>query len=139
MSQISSGIDLRSELFIKNREHYSRLLDTLRERTSQAMAGGHEKLRDRHHQRGKILARDRIDRLVDPATPFLELSTLAAWGQYGNEVPGAGIVTGIGIVSGTPCVVIANDATVKGGSFFHETVKMFWICGGRMGKGKLYN
>ena len=123
MSRILSRIDTRSESFIANREHYAGLLDTLRERTAEAMAGGHEKLRERHHQRGKILARDRIDRLVDPATPFLELSTLAAWGQYGNEVPGAGIVTGIGIVSGTPCVLIANDATVKGGSFFHETVK----------------
>jgi len=123
MSRIHSRIDTRSESFIANREHYAGLLDTLRGRTAIAMAGGHEKLRDRHHQRGKILARDRIDRLVDPATPFLELSTLAAWGQYGNEVPGAGIVTGIGIVSGTPCVLIANDATVKGGSFFHETVK----------------
>ncbi|MCZ6770451.1 MAG: methylcrotonoyl-CoA carboxylase [Proteobacteria bacterium] len=123
MSRLNSRIDVHSESYLTNREQYSRLLDTLRQRTAQAMAGGHEKLRDRHHQRGKILARDRIDRLVDPATPFLELSTLAAWGQYGNEVPGAGIVTGIGIVSGTPCVVIANDATVKGGSFFHETVK----------------
>ncbi|TDJ64213.1 MAG: methylcrotonoyl-CoA carboxylase [Proteobacteria bacterium] len=123
MSRIHSRIDIRSESFIANREHYAGLLETLRERTTIAMAGGHEKLRERHHQRSKILARDRIDRLVDPATPFLELSTLAAWGQYGNEVPGAGIVTGIGIVSGTPCVVIANDATVKGGSFFHETVK----------------
>jgi len=123
MSRLHSRIDTRSEVFIKNREHYAGLLQTLRERTAVAMAGGHEKLRDRHHERGKILARDRIDMLVDPATPFLELSTLAAWGQYGNEVPGAGIVTGIGIIAGTPCVVIANDATVKGGSFFHETVK----------------
>jgi 3-methylcrotonyl-CoA carboxylase beta subunit len=123
MSRIHSHIDTRSELFVANREHYDGLLDTLRQRTVQAMAGGSEKLRDRHHQRGKILARDRIDQLVDPATPFLELSPLAAWGQYGNEVPGAGIVTGIGIVSGTPCVVIAHDATVKGGSFFHETIK----------------
>ncbi|GAN76798.1 methylcrotonoyl-CoA carboxylase beta subunit [Acidisphaera rubrifaciens HS-AP3] len=70
-----------------------------------------------------MLARDRIDRLVDPMTPFLELSPLAGWGLYDNEVPAAGIVTGIGIVAGTPCMMIANDATVKGGSFFHETVK----------------
>lgn len=123
MSRIHSRIDPRSGSFIANHEHYAHLLGTLRERTAVAIAGGHEKLRARHHQRGKILVRDRIDMLVDPATPFLELSPLAAWGQYGNEVPGAGIVTGIGIVSGTPCVVIANDATVKGGSFFHETVK----------------
>ncbi|MDP6182673.1 MAG: carboxyl transferase domain-containing protein, partial [Gammaproteobacteria bacterium] len=123
MSRIHSRIDSRSDTFVTNREQYARLTETLRARTAEAMAGGHEKLRERHRQRGKILARDRIDRLVDPATPFLELSSLAAWGQYGNEVPGAGIVTGIGIISGTPCMLIANDATVKGGSFFHETVK----------------
>jgi 3-methylcrotonyl-CoA carboxylase beta subunit len=123
MSQIQSHIDTRSETFATNQAHYDGLLDTLRQRTAQAMAGGSEKLRDRHHKRGKILARDRIDRLVDPATPFLELSSLAAWGQYGNQVPGAGIVTGIGIVAGNPCMIIAHDATVKGGSFFHETIK----------------
>jgi 3-methylcrotonyl-CoA carboxylase beta subunit len=123
MSRIQSHIDTRSDTFAANQAYYDGLLTTLRERTAQAMMGGSQKLRDRHHQRGKILARDRIDRLVDPATPFLELSSLAAWGQYGNEVPSAGIVTGIGIVSGHPCMVIAHDATVKGGSFFHETVK----------------
>jgi 3-methylcrotonyl-CoA carboxylase beta subunit len=123
MSRINSRVDTGSESFIENREHYDGLLQTLRERTARAISGGHDKLRARHHERGKILVRDRVDLLVDPGTPFLELSPLAAWGQYGNEVPGAGIVTGIGVVSGTPCVVIANDATVKGGSFFHETVK----------------
>ncbi|MBL6612707.1 MAG: methylcrotonoyl-CoA carboxylase [Reyranella sp.] len=123
MTRLHSSVDSRSESFAANRDSYTRLLQTLRARTAEAMAGGHEKLRRRHHERGKILARDRIDRLVDPGSPFLELSTLAAWGQYGNEVPGAGIVTGVGMVSGTPCVIIANDATVKGGSFFHETVK----------------
>ena len=123
MSRIESRMDTHSESFAANREHYDGLLKTLRERIGHSILGGHERLRTRHHQRGKILVRDRVDLLVDPGTPFLELSPLAAWGQYGNEVPGAGIVTGIGIVSGTPCVVIANDATVKGGSFFHETVK----------------
>uniref|UniRef100_UPI001ADF4375 acyl-CoA carboxylase subunit beta n=1 Tax=Pararhodobacter sp. SW119 TaxID=2780075 RepID=UPI001ADF4375 len=77
----------------------------------------------RHRTRGKLLVRDRVDRLCDPGTAFLELSSLAAWGQYDNAVPGAGIVTGIGIVQGRPVMLIANDATVKGGSFFHETVK----------------
>lgn len=123
MSRLESRVDTRSEAFTANREHYEGLLKTLRARVGQAILGGHEKLRARHHERGKILVRDRIDLLIDPGSPFLELSPLAAWGQYDNEVPGAGIVTGIGIVSGTPCVVIANDATVKGGSFFHETVK----------------
>ena len=123
MSQIHSRIDTRSEVYAANQTHYQALLQTLRERTARAMQGGHEKLRERHHQRGKILARERIDRLVDPGTPFLEFSTLAAFAQYGGEVHSAGIVTGIGIVSATPCVIIANDATVKGGSYYHETVK----------------
>ncbi len=123
MSLIQSRIDPRSEAFVANQAHFDELINTLRERTARAMQGGHEKLRDRHHERGKILARDRIERVIDPATPFLEFSTLAAYGQYGGEVHSAGIVTGIGIVSGTPCVLIANDATVKGGSYYHETVK----------------
>ncbi|MBR1087630.1 methylcrotonoyl-CoA carboxylase [Bradyrhizobium manausense] len=95
----------------------------LRDRHGRVLAGGGEKLRARHIERGKIPVRERIDHLVDPLSPFLELSALAAWDQYGNEVPSAGIVTGIGIVTGLPCMIIANDATVKGGSFFHETVK----------------
>jgi 3-methylcrotonyl-CoA carboxylase beta subunit len=123
VSLIESRVDPNSESFGINRAHYDGLLKTLRERIGHAILGGHEKLRTRHHERGKILVRDRVDLLVDPGTAFLELSPLAAWGQYGNEVPAAGVVTGIGIVSGTPCVVIGNDATVKGGSFFHETVK----------------
>ncbi len=85
--------------------------------------GGGERLRRRHMARGKIPVRQRIDHLVDPLSPFLELSPLAAWGLYGGEVPVAGIVTGIGVICDTPCMIIANDATVKGGSFFHETVK----------------
>jgi len=99
------------------------MIATLREQHTLAAAGGGEKLRARHESRGKIMVRERIDLLLDPQTPFLELSPLAAHGLYGNEVPGAGIVTGIGIVAGRACMLIANDATVKGGSFFAETVK----------------
>lgn len=99
------------------------MLATLRERHALVAAGGGQKLRERHESRGKIMVRERIDLLLDPRTPFLELSPLAAWGLYGNEVPGAGIVTGIGMVSGRACMLIANDATVKGGSFFAETVR----------------
>ena len=102
---------------------FSALLDTLRDRHRRVLAGGGEKLRARHIERGKVPVRERIDHLVDPFSPFLELSPLAAWELYRNEVPAAGIVTGIGVVSGLPCMIIANDATVKGGSFFHETVK----------------
>ncbi|WP_439497222.1 acyl-CoA carboxylase subunit beta [Bosea sp. (in: a-proteobacteria)] len=99
------------------------MLATLRERHGLVANGGGAKMRERHESRGKIMVRERIDLLLDPQTPFLELSPLAAWGLYGNEVPGAGIVTGIGMVEGRACMLIANDATVKGGSFFAETVR----------------
>ncbi len=102
---------------------YAALVATLRDNHRRVAEGGGEKLRARHVQRGKVPVRDRIDQLVDPLSPFLELSPLAAWGLYGNEVPAAGIVTGIGVVAGLPCMIIANDATVKGGSFFAETVR----------------
>ena len=107
----------------EKRAAYGALIQTLRERHARVLGGGGEKLQARHRERGKIPVRERIDLLVDPLSPFLELSPLAAWELYGNEVPAAGIVTGIGVVAGTPCMIIANDATVKGGSFFHETVK----------------
>jgi 3-methylcrotonyl-CoA carboxylase beta subunit len=123
MSALETHIEQRSEECVRNRSAHDGLLRQLRERLSKATRGGSEAHRARHAERGKLLVRDRIDRLVDPATPFLEFSPLAAFGQYGDEVPGAGIVTGIGIVAGRPVVIIANDATVKGGSFFHETVK----------------
>ncbi|MEH6404314.1 MAG: carboxyl transferase domain-containing protein [Sneathiella sp.] len=123
MAIISSEINPNSELFRANQEQYEELLALWRSRMKVATSGGRPALLERHQSRGKILVRDRIDRLVDAGTAFLELSPMAAWGQYDNELPSAGIVTGIGIVSGYSCVIIANDATVKGGSFFHETVK----------------
>jgi 3-methylcrotonyl-CoA carboxylase beta subunit len=123
MSRIASQIDPRSPMFEQNQAHTHDVLKTLRERIAHTTTGGPERLRIRHHERGKHLVRDRIDRIVDPGTAFLELSPLATWGQYGNDVPAAGICTGVGIVDGKPVVFIANDATVKGGSFFHETVK----------------
>ena len=123
MSALQTRVDARDQAFQDNRAHHDALVATLRQRLAQVASGGGDRHVARHRERGKLLARDRIDRLVDPMTPFLELSPLAAWGLYGNEVPAAGIVTGIGIVHGTPCMVIANDATVKGGSFFHETVR----------------
>ncbi len=123
MSVINSKINPQSEQFKENQAYYDKLLEELNERLSYAVGKGRDKLIERHHKRNKLLARERIDLLTDDYSPFLELSTLAAWGQYDNAVPCAGIVTGIGIISGTPCMIIANDATVKGGSFFHETVK----------------
>src|SRR2546422_5784775 len=99
------------------------LVAELQERTAQIVAGGGERSVERHRSRGKLTARERIDRLVDPDTAFLELNALAAWDLYDGEAPSAGIVTGIGIVEGRECVIVANDATVKGGSYFPLTVK----------------
>ncbi|MDH4178765.1 MAG: methylcrotonoyl-CoA carboxylase, partial [Thermoleophilia bacterium] len=99
------------------------LVAELRERTALVARGGGEKALERHRSRGKLTARERIDRLVDPGSAFLELNALAAWGLYDGDAPSAGIVTGIGMVEGRHCVVVANDATVKGGSYYPLTVK----------------
>ena len=99
------------------------LVAELRERTALVAAGGGEKAVERHRSRGKLTARERIDRLVDPGTAFLELNALAAWELYDGDAPSAGIVTGIGVVEGRQCVIVANDATVKGGSYYPLTVK----------------
>ena len=122
---IPTRIDSSSELFATNTTAYQELVATLRERQQIAIDGGHgrEKSIDRHHARGKVMARDRIDLVTDDNTPFLEFSTLAAWGQYNDEAPGAGIVTGIGVVHGVPWVFIANDATIKGGSLLPVSIK----------------
>src|ERR687898_1268635 len=95
----------------------------LRQRTARIAQGGGEKAVERHRSRGKLTARERIDRLVDPGTAFLELNALAAWELYDGQAPSAGIVTGIGLVEGRQCAIVANDATVKGGSYFPLTVK----------------
>jgi 3-methylcrotonyl-CoA carboxylase beta subunit len=99
------------------------LVADLRERLATARLGGSEAARTKHTDRGKLLVRDRVDRLLDPGSPFLELSPLAATGMYDDAVPSAGIVTGIGRISGRECVVVANDATVKGGTYYPITVK----------------
>src|SRR5881409_342049 len=99
------------------------LVAELRARTAEVAQGGGEHAIERHRSRGKLTARERIDRLVDPDTAFLELNALAAWELYDGEAPSAGIVTGIGVVEGRECVIVANDATVKGGSYFPLTVK----------------
>src|SRR5687768_2695033 len=99
------------------------LVAELRERTAVVASGGGEKAVERHRSRGKLTARERIDRLVDPGSAFLELNALAAWDMYEGQAPAAGMVTGIGVVEGTDCVVVANDATVKGGTYFPVTVK----------------
>ena len=99
------------------------LVAELRERSAQVARGGGEKALEKHRSRGKLTARERVDRLLDPDTAFLELSALAAWEVYDGQAPGAGIVTGIGTIEGRECVLVANDATVKGGTYFPLTVK----------------
>lgn len=123
MNVIKTKVDKSAPIYQANYAEYTSLLDVMHERHAWAMNGGGEALVKRHRERGKILVRERIDLLLDPFSPFLELSSLAAWEQYDNGVPSAGIVTGIGMVGGKPCMLICNDATVKGGSFFRETVK----------------
>ena len=123
MSVLASQLERESDVFEARRARMQELVDELRERTAQVARGGGEKSLARHRERGKLTARERIDRLVDPGGSFLELSSLAAWDIYDGDAPGAGIVTGIGIVEGQECVIAANDATVKGGTYFPLTVK----------------
>jgi acetyl-CoA carboxylase carboxyltransferase component len=113
----------RTDEFARRRERLEALVAELRERTALVARGGGDRAIERHRERGKLLARERIDRLVDPGSAFLELNALAAWDVYDGAAPSAGIVTGIGVVEGRECVVVANDATVKGGSYFPLTVK----------------
>ncbi len=123
MQPFQTSISPSSPDFASRYRAFDDLLVALRSRQAASLAGGGERSVARHRDRGKIPVRDRVDLLLDVASPFLELSPLAADGLYGGEVPAAGIVTGIGIVADTPCMIIANDATVKGGSFFAETVR----------------
>jgi len=109
--------------FEANRGRMQQLVAELRERLAQARAGGGSKAADRQRHQGKLPVRERIDKLLDPGSPFLELSALAAFGMYGGDAPGAGLVTGIGRVSGCEVMVVANDPTVKGGTYFPITVK----------------
>jgi 3-methylcrotonyl-CoA carboxylase beta subunit len=123
MPQLQSQIDPRSPEFRANSESLTGLVEELKQRMARAALGGGEKARAKHTERGKLLPRERIRALLDPGSPFLELSALAADGMYEGQAPGAGIVTGIGRVHGGEVVVVANDATVKGGTYFPMTVK----------------
>ena len=123
MGLLATQVERDSDVFAARRERMESLVAELRERTAQVARGGGEKALGRHRARGKLTARERIDRLVDPGAAFLELSALAAWGVYDGDAPGAGIVTGIGVIESQECVIVANDATVKGGTYFPLTVK----------------
>jgi len=123
MTVLRSEISTRSEEFAANAAAMQALVTDLRTRVAEAEQGGGEAARQRHLSRGKLLPRDRVAGLIDPGSPFLELSQLAAHGMYDGEVPSAGIITGIGRIAGRECVIVANDATVKGGTYFPITVK----------------
>ena len=123
MEVLRSTVDPASDKFRNNEAAMRALVDDLARRHAAVLAGGPASARERHKKRGKMLPRERVDALIDAGTPFLELSALAADGLYGTDVPAAGIITGIGRVEGRECVVIANDATVKGGTYYPMTVK----------------
>jgi len=123
MSVLKSHLKPQSPEFQANRKHHQALAGELRQRVEAVRRGGSEQAVALHRSRGKLLPRERIERLLDPDTPFLELSALAAGGLYDDEVPSAGIVTGVGVISGRECVIVANDASVKGGTYYPVTIK----------------
>jgi 3-methylcrotonyl-CoA carboxylase beta subunit len=120
---LSSHINSGDATFRENRDRMVRLVSELREKLNGVRQGGGPKYVERHREQGKLPVRERIDRLLDSGSPFLELSPLAALDMYDNDAPGAGLVTGIGRVSGREVLIVANDATVKGGTYYPMTVK----------------
>ena len=123
MAIIESKINRRSADFAANSAALKAAVDDLKAQVAKVAQGGSEDARKKHTGRGKLLPRERVEQLVDPGSPFLEFSQLAAHGMYGNAAPGAGVITGIGRVAGRECVIVCNDATVKGGTYFPMTVK----------------
>jgi acetyl-CoA carboxylase carboxyltransferase component len=123
MELLESHLDLASDEFKANAAHHRALAAELRERLARIKQGGGADLVKRHVARGKLFVRDRIEKALDPGTAFLELSPLAAWGLYDGEAPAAGIVTGVGTIHGRPVMIVAIDATVKGGTYLPLTVK----------------
>lgn len=123
MSTLQSQIQVGSPEYQANVAHHQQLEAQLLQHIEKARLGGGQELKQKHESRGKLFVRDRVRKLIDPGTPFLELSPLAANGMYNDQAPGAGVVTGIGLIEGRECVIVANDATVKGGTYFPMTVK----------------
>ena len=123
MAILESKLDIGSDEFRHSAAVLQAAVEDLRTKVAELARGGGEAARQKHLARGKLLPRDRVDRLVDPGTPFLELSQLAAFGMYNDAAPGAGVITGIGRVSGKECVIVCNDATVKGGTYYPISVK----------------
>ncbi len=123
MSVLESQTQTTSDQFMVNAASMQAIVDDLRDKATQIALGGPERSRDKHLARGKLLPRERIERLLDPGTPFMELSQFAAYDMYGGSINAGGIITGVGRVSGVECVIVCNDATVKGGTYFPITVK----------------
>ena len=123
MAIIPSTISPRSEAFARNRAAHAAGIQHVREAAALAMAGGGDTARQRHTSRGKILPRERVARLIDPGSPFLEMGLFAAHGLYDGDAPGAGLITGVGRIAGRECMLVVNDATVKGGTYYPLTVK----------------
>jgi len=123
VAALESQVDPKSKEFQANAAQMRALVEELNRRRAEAAQGGNEKTRERHIKRGKLLPRERVPALIDPGSPFLEFSPLAAHGMYGDNIAGAGIITGIGRVTGRECVIVCNDATVKGGTYYPLTVK----------------
>ncbi len=120
---LTTALSPERESFLANAAHNRTLVERLRADVAQAALGGNEKSRERHTARGKLLPRERVERLLDPGSPFLEIGQLVANGLYDDDVPGAGVIAGIGRVSGRQCMIVCNDATVKGGTYYPLTVK----------------
>jgi len=123
MAVLTSRLNTRDETFCINRKHMQSQVDDLRSKVQNIRQGGGSKAQERHTARGKLLPRDRLNALLDPGSPFLELSQLAAYKVYEDDVPAAGIITGIGRIAGQECMIFINDATVKGGTYYPLTVK----------------
>ena len=120
---LTTSVDEGSEAYRRYAAHNRALAEELRARVAEAAKGGPEKHRERHVARGKLLPRERVERLLDPGSPFLEIGQLAAWEMYGGDVHSASIICGVGRVCGRECVIVANDATIKGGTYYPMTVK----------------
>ena len=123
MPRIVSKIKTDSEEFVENAKVHRQLAEDLKAVQAMVAKGGSERAREKHLHRGKLLPRDRVGKLIDPDTPFLEIGALAAYGLYENEVPAAGVIAGIGQIAGVECMIVANDATVKGGTYYPLTVR----------------
>src|SRR5690554_2976565 len=123
MPRLDSHVNRKDADFVARDQHHRQLASDLREKLEKTALGGSDKAREKHEARGKLLPRERVRALLDPGSPFLEVAPLAANGMYDDAAPGAGVIAGIGRVNGTECMVVANDATVKGGTYYPVTVK----------------